>query len=77
MLWRNIATTLMMLHGYSGRNKEGDGMYFAVLARLCNLVPLLTKYVPLGEFWQAYSGEHTYPAPQNLLNFSLIRLREL
>lgn len=43
-------------------------MYFAVLARLCNLVPLLTRYAPLGEFWQAYGGEHlTYHTSDSCL----------
>lgn len=61
-LWTDIATATVTLTGYKGSRGSSDqrtaeGMYFSVLARLCNLVPLLTRFVPLDKYWSSHSSE--------------------
>lgn len=60
-LWKDISNTVIALSDYSGsesrpRSKNVEGHYFRVLARACNLVPLLTRYCPLDTYWECHRG---------------------
>lgn len=53
-LWKKLSNTLLQLINYKPQSR---GMYFNVLARLCNLVPLLTRYAPHSTHGKCHGGK--------------------